>query len=254
MKRQIDLNSDLGEGFGRWPAGEDAALLDQVSSANIACGFHAGDPTIMRATVAAALQRGVSLGAHPSTPDLQGFGRRTMAISPEEAYAITLYQVGALDAFARAAGARLRHVKPHGALYNMAARDTALAQAIAAAVRDYDAALMLYGLAGSELIAAAREVGLHAVSEAFADRSYLADGSLMPRTRPGSVIHDERQALAQVEALLTHGRVSCPGGGEAQVEADTLCVHGDSPQALALLVAIRAWLAAHGVAVRAPGA
>lgn len=252
MTLSIDLNCDLGEGFGHWRAAADAPLLDLVSSANIACGFHAGDPCIMQRTVAEARARGVALGAHPGLPDLQGFGRRVMAVSPAEAYALTLYQVGALAAFATAAGARLHHVKPHGALYNMAAADLALARAIAAAVRDADARLLLYGLAGSALLQAGREAGLGVVSEAFADRGYRPDGSLMPRGEPGAVHETPQQALAQVEQLLATGRVPCPGGGEAPVVADTLCVHGDSAQALALLRLLRARLDGLGVRVCAP--
>lgn len=176
----IDLNCDMGEGFGAWTMGDDLALLDQVTSANIACGFHAGDPATMRRVVQAAAARGVQIGAHPGLPDLQGFGRRVMQVSPADAYAMVVYQVGALAGFARAAGTRLNHVKPHGALYNMAARDRALADALAQAVHDIDASLVFFGLAGSEMIRAAQARGLQAASEVFADRAY-DDGSLTPR-------------------------------------------------------------------------
>ena len=184
----IDLNADLGESFGAWRMGDDAGVMPWITSANIACGFHAGDPTTMRATIALCAQHGVAIGAHPSLPDLQGFGRREMKISPDEVYAQTLYQVGALHALTKAAGTQLHHVKPHGALYNMAARDAALAGAIARAVHEFDASLVLFGLAGSALPKAGTATGLRVAHEAFADRRYQADGSLTPRSQSGAVI------------------------------------------------------------------
>jgi UPF0271 protein len=252
MTLRLDLNCDLGEGFGAWRMGEDEAILDYVTSANIACGFHAGDPATMRRTVAAACARGVALGAHPSLPDLQGFGRREMRVAPDEVYAMVVYQIGALDGFARARGARMQHVKPHGALYNMAARDARLAQAIAQAVRDYDRGLILFGLSGSELIRAGREAGLAVASEVFADRTYQADGSLTPRTRSDAMIEDVERSIAQVLAMVGGGTVQATDGTQVKVEADTLCIHGDQPAARAFAARLREALQAAGVEVRAP--
>jgi UPF0271 protein len=252
MTLRLDLNCDLGEGFGAWRMGEDEAILDYVTSANIACGFHAGDPATMRRTVAAACARGVALGAHPSLPDLQGFGRREMRVAPDEVYAMVVYQIGALDGFARARGARMQHVKPHGALYNMAARDARLAQAIAQAVRDYDRGLILFGLSGSELIRAGREAGLAVASEVFADRTYQADGSLTPRTRSDAMIEDVERSIAQVLAMVGGGTVQATDGTQVKVEADTLCIHGDQPAARAFAARLRGALQAAGVEVRAP--
>lgn len=246
----IDLNCDMGESFGAWRMGNDEAILDHVTSANVACGFHAGDPRTMRDTVRMALARGVAVGAHPGLPDLQGFGRRTMAISPDEAYEAVLYQIGALAGFVRAQGARLRFVKAHGALYNMAARDAALADAIAAAVADFDATLGFVGLAGSELLNAAQRRGLRAVSEVFADRSYQDDGTLTPRSRPGAMIEDVEASVAQVLGMVLEGRVRAQSGREVPVRADSLCIHGDQPGALAFVRRIRQALAQAGVEVR----
>ena len=231
MKHHIDLNCDLGESFGAWRMGDDDNAMRHISSANIACGLHAGDPTTMRATVAAAVRYKVAIGAHPSLPDLQGFGRREMQVSPAEVHAMVLYQIGALSAFATAAGARLRHVKPHGALYNMSARDPAIADAIAEAVSGFDARLILVGLSGSESIKAAERRGLHAANEVFADRRYRADGSLMPRSLPGAVIDDMDHAVAQALDLATRGEVVADDGSLVQVQADTLCLHGDRADA-----------------------
>ena len=251
MTKQIDLNCDMGEGFGAWRMGRDEALLDLVTSANIACGYHAGDPAIMERTVRCAVAKGVAVGAHPSLPDLQGFGRRAMAITPEEARAITLYQIGALDAFARDAGARLRHVKPHGALYNMAAGDRRLAEAIASAVHAFDPALVLVGLSGSELIKAGRGLGLACASEVFADRGVEPDGSLTPRGRPGALIEDEALAVARVLRMVTEGRVTCSDGADLAIQADTVCIHGDQPGALAFARGLREALGRAGIEVRA---
>ncbi|MHA6205995.1 LamB/YcsF family protein [Dyella soli] len=252
--KTIDINSDLGESFGAWSMGDDAALLDIVSSANIACGFHAGDPDIMRRTVALAAERQVAIGAHVSLPDLQGFGRREMAVTPAEAYALTLYQIGALHGFVRAAGARLRHVKPHGALYNMAARDARLAEAIAAAVRDFDPSLRLFGLAGSALIDAGLAAGLPVASEAFADRGYRADGSLLPRSEPGAVISESDQAIAQAMAMAREGKLRAVDGAIVELQADTLCVHGDGAHAVTFARNLRAALEAVGIIIAAPHA
>ncbi len=250
---RLDLNCDMGESFGAWRMGQDDAVLEHVTSANVACGFHAGDPATIRRTVAAAVSRGVAVGAHPSLPDLQGFGRREMRIAPTEAYDLTLYQVGAVAAFAHAAGGRLHHVKPHGALYNMAARDAGLAAAIASAVHDFDRDLVLYGLAGSELIRAGRQVGMAVANEVFADRTYQPDGSLTPRHRADALIHEVDQAIAQVACMVTRGRVRCVDGTDISIQADTLCIHGDAPQALEFACAIRAELTRLGFVVRAPG-
>jgi UPF0271 protein len=251
MTHSIDLNCDLGEGYGIWKLGEDEAVLEFVTSANIACGFHAGDPGTMARTVRLALARGVALGAHPSLPDLQGFGRRTMAVTPDEAHDLTLYQIGALQAFARAAGGSLHHVKPHGALYNMAAQDPALAQAIARAVREFDPALILVGLSGSELIRAGRSLGLACAQEVFADRGYEADGSLSPRQLPGAMIDDEEFAIRRVLRMAREGKVQCRTGGEVAVQADTVCVHGDQPRALDFARRLRQALTREGIGVRA---
>jgi UPF0271 protein len=252
--KQIDLNCDLGESFGAWRMGEDAALLDVVSSANIACGFHAGDPVIMQRTVELAAARGVAIGVHVSLPDLQGFGRREMNVSAAEVYAMTLYQLGALHAFAQAAGTRLAHVKPHGALYNMAARDRALANAIAAAVHAFDAQLILFALAGSALIHAGQALGLPVAAEAFADRRYCADGSLQPRGEAGAVIADPAVATHQALAIARVGVVTATDESQITLHADTLCLHGDGAQAVALARQLRAALEAANIRIAAPGA
>jgi UPF0271 protein len=249
MMARIDLNCDMGESFGAYTMGNDIAILDYVSSANIACGFHAGDPSTMRKTVREAVARGVAVGAHPGLPDLQGFGRRNMAVSPTEAYDMVLYQVGALAGYVQALGARLGHVKAHGALYNMAAKDYPLAEAIAQAVLDFDRKLVLFALAGSEMIRAAEKVGLRAAAEVFADRSYQDDGTLTPRTQPGAMIEDEEAAVLQVKRMVTQGLVRSLRGNDVAVRADTLCIHGDQPGALAFVKRIRAELERDGVHV-----
>jgi UPF0271 protein len=244
----IDLNCDIGESFGAWTMGQDADVLAHVTSANIACGFHAGDPQTMRRTVAAAIERGVAVGAHPSLPDLAGFGRREMRVSADETYAMTLYQIGALAAFARAAGTTLHHVKPHGALYNMAARDRLLADAIAAAVRDFDRELILVGLAGSELPRAGEAAGLAVAHEAFADRRYEADGSLMARSKAGAVIDDPDTAVAQAIGIASRGEVET-ANGTLRIRADTICVHGDRTDAAAFARRLREGLEAAGLPI-----
>jgi UPF0271 protein len=253
MRTTVDLNCDMGESFGAWSMGADDAVLEYVSSANIACGFHAGDPRIMHRTVANALEQGVAVGAHPSLPDLQGFGRRTMRVSPDEVYDLVVYQVGALAGFCHALGGRLSHVKAHGALYNMAAKDAVLADAIACATRDFDPSLVLFGLAGGELIRAGRSAGLRVASEAFADRTYQPDGTLTPRSRRDAVIRDVATALAQVERMMGEGRVYAADGSDVAVEPDTICIHGDEPDAAVFARELRTLLARLGVAVRAPG-
>jgi UPF0271 protein len=252
MTTRIDMNCDMGESYGAWTMGNDAAVLQFVSSANIACGFHGGDPATMRKTVAAALARGVALGAHPSLQDLAGFGRRVIQISPDEAYDIVVYQIGALAGVAASQGARLHHVKAHGALYNMAAKDEGLARAICQAVKDVDPSLILYGLAGSKLIDAARAIGLAAANEVFADRSYQDDGSLTPRSRAGAMIEDLDQAVAQVVRMVREGKVRSVDGKDVPVQADTLCIHGDQPNALLFADGIRRALEHAGIEVRTP--
>jgi UPF0271 protein len=241
----VDLNADLGEG-----APDDADLLALVSSANIACGWHAGDARLMQRTVAAALDRGVAIGAHPSYPDREHFGRREMSLSPDDVRADVTYQIGALAALVRAQGGELHHVKPHGALYNQAARDPALADAIAAAVLDVDPSLALYGPAGSELLRAAERAGLRAVAEVFADRGYRADGSLVPRGQPGALVDDVDEAVARTLRMVRIGSVQAVTGETVPLRADTLCLHGDGPHALAFARAIRAALTAAGVQLR----
>jgi UPF0271 protein len=241
--KTIDLNADLGEGY------DDAAVMPYITSANIACGVHAGDADTMRRTVELCVRHGVAIGAHPSLPDRQGFGRREMKIPPDEAHAQTLDQIGTLAAFAEAAGAKLRHVKPHGALYNMAARDRALADAIAKAVRDFGPTLILVGLAGSASIDAAREAGLACAREAFCDRRYRADGSLTPRSQPGSVIEDIEQAIGQAVAIAMRGEAVADDGSYVGIAADTLCVHGDRANAGEFARRLRAALEREGVRV-----
>ncbi|MBV9851953.1 MAG: LamB/YcsF family protein [Armatimonadetes bacterium] len=250
---RIDLNCDLGESFGPYTLGQDEALLGLVSSANIACGFHAGDPAVMARTVTLAVERGVAVGAHPGLPDLAGFGRRMMALTPKDVYSATLYQIGALEAFARRSGAPLRHVKPHGALYGMAEADPAIAQALAAAVRDFDPSLVLFGLAGGRLIQEGRAVGLAVAEEAFADRAYLPDGRLAPRHQPGAVLHDPDAAARRALRLVQEGRLAAVDGSDLTIRADTLCIHGDEPSALPVARAVRAALTGHGVEIRRPG-
>ena len=254
IPKSIDLNCDLGESFGAWRMGDDAALLPLVSSANIACGFHAGDPAIMQHTVAMAQSHGVAIGAHVSFADLQGFGRREMRVSGAEVYALTVYQIGALLGFCRAADARLAHVKPHGALYNIAARDRALADAIAQAVHDVDPTLRLVGLAGSALIEAGTARKLAVAAEAFADRRYMTDGSLQPRSQAGAVIDQAERAVAQALSIARDGTVQAVGGESITLRADTLCLHGDGAHAVAVARQLRSALEAAGQRIAAPGA
>ena len=235
----IDLNCDMGESFGRYTIGNDEAMMPYITSANIACGLHAGDPLVMECTVRLARAHGVGIGAHPGFPDLQGFGRRVMQLAPEEAEAFVLYQVGALAAFAKAAGAELVHVKPHGALYNLAARDRSLAEAIARAVARFSRQLILVGLANSLLVEAGLEAGLPVAREAFADRAYEADGSLRSRQLPGAVLEDPAQATEQVVRIARDGLVVAYTGEEVPVQAETICLHGDTPTAVEIAKTIR---------------
>jgi 5-oxoprolinase (ATP-hydrolysing) subunit A len=229
---KIDLNCDMGEAFGAWQMGQDAVLMEYITSANIACGFHAGDASIMRRTVELAIEKGVKIGAHPSFPDLQGFGRRNMSLSPSEVYDICVYQIGALLGFVRSFGVSMHHVKPHGALYNMAAQDPKLAKAIAEAVKAVQPNLILYGLAGSCLISEARKVGLKTASEVFADRTYQNDGSLTPRSQPDALIENTQIAVNQVVKMIKEGIVVATDGTPVTIQADTVCVHGDGLHAV----------------------
>ena len=234
----IDLNSDIGESFGAYRLGDDDAILAYVNSANIACGFHAGDPLVMDETVCLCAAAGVRVGAHPGHLDLQGFGRRDILLSPEEAEAFVLYQVGALAGFARARGVELTHVKPHGALYNQAARDPALAAGIARAVKRFSPGLVLVGLAGSALVTAGQEAGLAVMNEGFPDRGYNPDGTLMLRKLPGALLHDPDAIAANAVRLVTQG-ILTPAG---RIPVETLCLHGDSPSAVEAAKAVRAAL------------
>jgi UPF0271 protein len=243
----VDLNSDLGEG-----AGHDEEILDLVSSANIACGFHAGDPPSIFASIQAALQRGVAVGAHPSFPDRENFGRTEMTMPPAEVYAYVAYQIGAFQALARAAGGRMNHVKPHGALYNMAARDRALADVIANAVFTLDPKLILFAPAASHLDFAATELGLQTASEVFADRNYLPDGSLVPRSEANAFVHDPVEAADRIIRILSEGKVRAVDGSDVPVSANTICVHGDNPEAVDFVRQVRARLEFDDVMIAAP--
>jgi len=252
QKKLVDLNCDFGEGFGIYTFGQDEQLLRYVSSVNIACGFHAGDPHTMRAAIEQAAAAGVAVGAHPGLPDRLGFGRREIAASADEVYDYLLYQLGALSAFAKASGVSVRHVKAHGALYHMANRDSAIADAIIRAVIVCDPDLLIYAQYGGRLLAQAREAGLGVVSEVFADRTYNLDGMLTPRSEPGATLHGTDQVLDQAIRMVLQGTAATIQGGEVQVQADTICLHGDGPQAAALAAAIHEGLSAAGIAVCSP--
>jgi UPF0271 protein len=246
----IDINCDMGESFGPWQMGADEDVMPNITSANVACGAHAGDPRVMRRTVRAAKRHGVSVGAHPGFADLQGFGRREMQVDPEEVEDALIAQVGALAAIARAESVPLRHVKAHGALYNMAARDRRLADAIAAAIKAVGSSLVMFGLPKSPLIDAGVAAGLRVAAEGFADRAYEPDGSLTPRSRPGAVIHDPAVVVDRAVRMVRDGIVLTPAGQEIPLKVDTLCVHGDTPGAAELVKRIRAGLEAAGIQVR----
>jgi UPF0271 protein len=247
---RIDLNSDLGESFGRWTLGNDAELMKSITSANVACGFHAGDPGVMRDTVRMARDNGVAVGAHPGLPDLAGFGRRNMAVTTAEVENLVVYQIGALAAIAAAEHVRLQHVKAHGALYNMAVKDRALADAIAAAVRAVDPELVVFALPGTELARAAEDAGLRLAREGFADRAYEADGSLTPRSRPGSVIHSPDEVIGRAVRMARDGVVRATNGSDIPMRIDTLCTHGDTPGSHELTRQLRAGLEAEGILVQ----
>ena len=246
----IDLNSDLGEGFGAWTLGDDEAMLGVVTSANVACGFHAGDPDILRRVCRQAAERGVVIGAQVGYRDLAGFGRRAMAVEQGSLTNDVLYQIGALDSFARVAGTRVRYVKPHGALYNTVVHDATQAAAIVDAVRLYDASLPLMGLPGSELLRIGQEAGLAIVEEAFADRGYTPEGTLVPRSQPGALLHDPEEVATRMIRLVRTGMVEAVDGSDVAVHADSICVHGDTPGAVRMAVAVRQALTADGVDIQ----
>ena len=245
----VDLNADLGESFGAYTIGMDSEVLRYITSANVACGFHAGDPLVMEKTVALAKERDTRVGAHPGYPDLMGFGRRNLKIKPAEAKAYIKYQVGALLAFTNAAGVKMQHVKPHGAFYNMAAVDDALALAICEGVYEVDPSLILLGLAGSAHIRAAEKVGLRVASEVFADRAYMEDGTLVPRGTPGAMVHDRDLAIERTVRMVKEGVVETLSGKIIPIRADSICVHGDNPDAIGFTEKIRDAMIAEGVTV-----
>ena len=248
----MDLNADLGESFGQWTLGDDERLVAHITSANVACGFHAGDFRVMERTVALCRDAGVAVGAQPGYPDLLGFGRRALPFEPDEVESMVRYQVGALEAFCRAAGVELHHVKPHGALYNQAAATPELAAAIARAVARFSRDVPLYGLASSSaMAAAAADAGLRFVPEAFADRRYLSDGTLQPRSVAGSVITDPAVAAAQAVAIARDGTVAAADGSTIEVHAETICCHGDTQGAVEIAAAVRAGLEGAGIPVTA---
>lgn len=238
----IDLNCDLGESFGAYTLGLDEEVTPHVTSVNIACGWHAGDPLVMERTVALAKKHGTAVGAHPGYPDLLGFGRREIRAAPDEVYAYVKYQIGALYAFARAQKLELQHMKAHGSLYNMAGKDIRLAEAMCRACRDFDSQLVILALAGSKMEEAAREMGVPCAREFFADRAYSPDGSLAPRSLPGAVIHDTEEALARVVKMIRQGKVTAIDGTEIAIQCDSICVHGDNASAVAFVTAIRSRL------------
>mgnify|MGYP001173084407 CR=1 FL=1 len=251
---RIDLNCDMGESFGAYTIGNDVAVMPSITSANIACGVHAGDPSVLRRTIRLAMANDVAIGAHPGFPDLVGFGRREMNATPAEVEDLVLYQVGAVAGVAAAEGARLQHVKPHGALYNLAVRDAATSAAIARAVAAADRSLILFGLAGSEMLEAGRAAGLRVAAEAFADRAYEPDGSLASRRKTGTVIDDPDRVVARVLRMVTDGTVEATDGSTVAIAAETVCVHGDTQGAEQLAAKIRAGLEQAGVALRPVGA
>lgn len=249
MNQSIDLNCDMGESFGAWRMGSDAELMNYVSSINVACGFHAGDAQTMRETVQLAIKKGVAIGAHPSFPDLQGFGRRNMSLSPQEIFDVVLYQISALKGICEAFSTKLRHVKPHGALYNLAAKDSAVARAVADAVRKIDANLILFGLAGSCSISEAEKIGLKTASEVFADRTYQSDGSLTPRNQPNALIDSIEKSILQVLQMISYKTVTATNGEQIPIAAETICIHGDGTHAVEFAKAINRRLTENGIKI-----
>lgn len=250
---RVDLNCDLGESFGVYKLGVDEDILPFVTSANIACGFHAGDPSVMHNTVKLALANGVAIGAHPGLPDLIGFGRRNMELSPQEVYDMVVYQISALAGFVKAEGGRMQHIKPHGALYNMAAKRWDLAEAIAQAVYNVNPELILFGLSGSQLVLAGEKIGLQTAHEVFADRTYQLDGTLTPRNQPHALITDQQQAISQVLRMVKEGKVLSRQGQDIVIKADTVCIHGDGSHALVFARMIREFLVQSNVDLQAVG-
>jgi UPF0271 protein len=253
MADRVDLNCDMGESFGAYHIGADEAVFPFITSANVACGFHGGDPSVMRSTLVRARELGVAIGAHPGLQDLIGFGRRTMDVTPQEVYDLMVYQVGALLGFARATGVPMQHVKAHGALYNMAAVKRELATAIATAVRDVDRSLILFGLPGSFLISEGEAAGLTAAGEAFADRNYMSDGTLVSRKRPDAQVHDADEAVSRAIRMVREGKVTAVDGTELSMKVDTICIHGDGPHAATFAQRLRAGFEAAGIQVMAVG-
>jgi len=246
---RVDLNSDLGESFGRYTLGMDDRIIPLISSANVACGYHASDPVVMEQTVARAKAAGVRVGAHPGFPDLMGFGRRNMNVSRQEAKAYVLYQLGALYGFCRAQGVMLQHVKPHGALYNMAAKDYGLASGICEAIKEFDPHLIVLALSGGQLARAAMDMGLSTAQEVFADRGYEEDGTLVDRRKEGAMITDEDEAIRRVTRMVKEGKVQAVTGKEISIQADSICVHGDGAKALAFVEKIRKAFDEEGIEV-----
>lgn len=246
----VDLNSDLGESFGLYTIGMDSEVLKYISSANIACGWHAGDALVMEKTVKMAKANNTKIGAHPGFNDLEGFGRRNLAVTPQEMKAYVKYQVGALMSFAKAEGMVLQHVKPHGAMYNMAAKDYKLALAIAEAIKEVDDKLIFMGLANSEMIKAGKDVGLRVCNEVFADRAYNDDGTLVARSIPGSVIHDKDVAIQRVIKMVKEGKVTSINGKEVEINAESICIHGDNPEALNFSKNIKEALEKEGITIK----
>ncbi|WP_040978720.1 LamB/YcsF family protein [Oceanobacillus jeddahense] len=253
MSLQVDLNCDLGESFGSYHMGQDDAVMDWITSANIACGYHAGDHNVMRETVGKAVKNNVAVGAHPGFLDLQGFGRRSMQLTPEEVFNLIVYQIGAMNGFAALYGTRIRHVKPHGALYTMAATDNALAAAIADAVYQIDKRIILFGLAHSELVKEGRRKGLQVAEEVFADRTYQPDGTLTPRTAPDALIHDVDTSIHRVIQMVKEQKVEATDGTDIPIQADTICVHGDGAQAAAFVENLAKALVREGIQIQPAG-
>ena len=246
---RVDLNSDLGESFGRYTLGNDDKIIPLITSANVACGYHASDPVVMNRTIKMAKEAGIRVGAHPGFPDLMGFGRRNMNVSAEEAKAYVMYQLGALDAFCRAHNMKMQHVKPHGALYNMAAKDYKLSTAICEAMKEFDDSLIVMALSGGELVCAAKDMGLRVALEVFADRAYEEDGTLVARTKEGSMITDEDEAIARVIRMVKEQKVTAITGKDIDIKADSVCVHGDGAKALAFVERIREAMKAEGITI-----
>ena len=246
---RVDLNSDLGESFGRYTIGMDDKIIPLITSANVACGYHASDPVVMNKTLAMAKKAGIRVGAHPGFPDLMGFGRRNLSVSPEEAKAYTLYQLGALDAFCRTNGLKMQHVKPHGAMYNMAAKDYELSKAICEAIKEFDPELIVLALSGGELARAAKDMGLRTALVFFADRAYEEDGTLVNRRKDGAMITDEELAISRVVRMIKEKKVTAITGKDIPIQADSVCVHGDGEKALAFVEKIRTALKAEGIEI-----